>query len=89
MRYLEECGRHDLDCFKDPAFAEFWGTLDAEMKRIQSLRIGTKRKQAEPLTCEKEMLWQIGQLGDHSPQLLHGGHNGFHEWDIFCIEKWR
>ena len=71
MRYLRECGRHDLDFFKDPAFAEFRGTLDAEMKRIQSLGIGTKRRQAEPLTCEEEeMLWQTGQLGDHSPQTL-------------------
>ena len=69
MRYLRECGWHDLYFFKDPAFVEFWGTLDAEIKRIQSLGIGTKRRQAEPLTCE-EMLWQTRQLGDHSPQTL-------------------
>ena len=68
MRYLRECGQHDLDFFKDSIFAEFRGTLDAEMKRIQLLGIGTKRRQAEPLTCEEEeILWQTGKLGDHSP----------------------
>ena len=40
------------------------------MKKIQSLGIGTK-KQAEPLNIdEEELLWQTGQLGDHSPQAL-------------------
>ena len=70
MWYLRECGRHELDLFKDPAFTEFRDTLDAEMKRIQSLGIGTKKRQAEPLTDEEEMLWQTGQLGDHSLQTL-------------------
>ena len=44
MWHLRECGRHELDIFKDPAFAEFRATLDAEMKRIQLLGIGTKKK---------------------------------------------
>ena len=39
------------------------------MKRLQSLGIGTKKHQAEPLTEEEEeQLWSTGQLGDHSPQ---------------------
>ena len=46
-------------------------TLDLEMKKVQSLGIGTKKKQAEPLTSEdEEVLWQAGELGDHSPQAL-------------------
>ena len=41
------------------------------MKRLQSLGIGAKKRQAEPLTEEEEeRLWQTGQLGDHSPQAL-------------------
>ena len=41
------------------------------MKKIQLLEIGTKKKQAEPLTIENnEVLWQTGQLRDHSPQAL-------------------
>ena len=69
MRHLKENGWHRLDIFQDPSFAEFRSTLDLEMKKIQSLGIGTKKKQAEHLTIdEEEILWQTGQLGDHSPQ---------------------
>ena len=46
-------------------------TLDREMKRLQSLGIGTKKRQAEPLTEEEEeQLWQTGKVGYHSPQAL-------------------
>ncbi|MCG8624731.1 MAG: DUF3504 domain-containing protein [Proteobacteria bacterium] len=41
------------------------------MKRLQSLGLGTKKRQAEPLTEAKEnLLWSSGVLGDHSPQAL-------------------
>ena len=71
MRHLRETGWHELDIFKDPSFAEFRATLDSEMKKIQSLGIGSKKRQAEALTVEEELfLWQTGQLGDHSPQAL-------------------
>ena len=71
MRYVKECGKHELDIFRDPAFAKLRATLDSEMKRVQSLGIGTKKRQAEPLTDEEEeLLWQTGQLGDHSSQTL-------------------
>ena len=41
------------------------------MKRLQRLGIGSKTKQAEPLTEEEEeILWQKGLLGDHTPQAL-------------------
>ena len=60
-----------LDIYKDSLFAEFRATLDAEMKRLQRLGIGSKTKQAEPLTEEEEeILWQKGLLGDHTPQAL-------------------
>ena len=51
-------------------FTEFCATLDTEMKRLQALGVGSKKKQAEPLTEEEEILWQKGLLGDHSPQAL-------------------
>ena len=71
LRHLRESGRVEIDFFKDIAFAGFRSTLDGEMKRLQSLGIGAKRRQAEPLTEEEEeKLWQTGQLGDHSPQAL-------------------
>lgn len=40
-------------------------TLDAEMKRLQTMGLGSKVKQAEPITEEEEEL-----LGDHTPQAL-------------------
>ena len=71
LRHLQESGGVEIDFFKVVAFAEFCATLDGEMKRLQSLGIGAKKHQAEPLTEEEEeQLWQTGQLGDHSPQAL-------------------
>ena len=56
---------------RDSDFTEFRATLDAEMKCLQALGVGSKKRQAEPLTeKEKEILWQKGLLGDHSPQAL-------------------
>ena len=71
LRYLRQNGHLTLDIYKDSLFAEFRATLDAEMKRLQRLGIGSKTKQAEPLTEEEEeILWQKGLLGDHTPQAL-------------------
>ena len=71
MQHLRLNGRPELDFFKDPTFSEFRATLDSEMKRIQSAGIGSKRRQAEPLTeKEEELLWSTGQLGHHTPQAL-------------------
>ena len=71
LRHLRESGRPNIDIFKDSSFTNFRATLDGEMKRLQSLGIGAKKRQAEPLTEEEEeRLWQTGQLGEHSPQAL-------------------
>ena len=71
MRYLRQNGKPGIDFFKDVEFSDFRLSMDAEMKRLQSQGIGIKRHQAEPLTeVEEELLWQSGQLGDHSPQAL-------------------
>ena len=45
MRYLRQKGRLELNFFKDTSFAEFRLSLDAEMKRLQSNGLGSKRKQ--------------------------------------------
>ena len=42
MRHLRQTGWHEIDIFKDPSFAEFRATLDSEMKKNQSLGIGSK-----------------------------------------------
>ena len=41
------------------------------MKRLQALGLGSKRRQAEPLTLEEEeILWSSGLLGSSTPQAL-------------------
>ena len=71
MRFLRQNGRPEIDFFKNDSFLEFRTSLDAEMKRLQSTGLGSKRKQAEPLTlAEEEQLWRKNILGDHSPQAL-------------------
>ena len=71
MRHLRNNGQPNLDFFKDSMFANFRMILDAEMKRLQGKGLGSKRKQAEPLSDEdEEKLWTSGQLGGHCPQAL-------------------
>lgn len=71
MRYLRQNGQPDIDFFRDPTFGEFKATLDAEMKRLQTKGVGSKKRQAEPLTeDEEEKLWGNHQLGAHTPQSL-------------------
>ena len=41
------------------------------MKCLQAQGVGSKKKQAEPLTVEEEeLLWKKGMLGDATPQSL-------------------
>ena len=71
MRYIRHHGRPELDFFKDSEFTSFRRSQDAEMKRLQSLWIGSKCRQAEILTEEEEnVLLERGLLGDASPQAL-------------------
>ena len=71
QRHLRENGRPEIDIFKDSNFTDFCATLDGEMKCLQSLGLGTKKRQAEPLTeAEENLLWSSGALGDHSLQAL-------------------
>lgn len=71
MRHLRCNGRPDVDFFRDIRFSEFRQSLDSEMKRLLSLGIKTKKKQAEVLTEEEEeLLWTKGLLGGDTPQSL-------------------
>ena len=71
MRHLRQSGQPEIDFFKDLAFSEFRLSLDAEMKRLQSEGIGSKRKQAEILSeAEENLLWERGFLGERTPQTL-------------------
>ena len=47
-------------------FGNFRVTLDAEMKRLHGLGLGTSSKQAEPITPNEEALvWMSQQFGTH------------------------
>ena len=71
VRFLQANNCPSIDIFKDSDFTEFGTTIDAEMKRLQALGVGSKKRQVEPLTTEEEeVLWQKGLLGGHTPQAL-------------------
>ena len=69
-RHFRTTGNPTID-FKDAQFAELWVTVDAEMRRIQKKGVGSKKRQAEPITeSEEDQLWEKGELEDHIPQTL-------------------
>ena len=71
LRHVQNTLNANIDFFKDPEFAGFRGSLDAEMKRLQSKGLGSVHRQAEAITeDEEELLWEEKILGDHSPQSL-------------------
>ena len=72
-RYFEANGVHDINLINsnDPRFGGFRQTLDAEMQRWHASGLGTKKKQAEPISPDEEaILWLSGQLGCHSAEAL-------------------
>ncbi len=71
MRYLRWNGCPTIDFFTDVDFLDFKKSLEAEMKHFQSKGLGTNKRRAEPISqAEKGRLWEMGLLGDHSPQAL-------------------
>ena len=71
MRHLKWNEHPSIDFFNDSDFASFKSSLNAEMKRLQSQGLGSKKRQAEVLSEEEEeILWQNGLLGDSTPQTL-------------------
>ena len=62
-RYYEANGVHNLDP-SDAKFGSFRAVLDAEMKQLHSLGLGSTTKQTQPITPDEEA--STGQLGRHS-----------------------
>ncbi|XP_064403277.1 zinc finger MYM-type protein 2-like [Halichondria panicea] len=88
MRYVrQQCEKPEIDFFKDPEFAQFRSSLDAEMKRLQATGLGSTRKQAEPLSMqEEELLWEKKLLGDHCPAALLNT-MAFMNWLYFALRS--
>ena len=40
------------------------------MKRLRSMGLGVRKKQAEPISIQEDLLWERGCLGDHAPNTL-------------------
>ena len=68
-RYYEANGVHNINPLdpSDAKFGSFRAVLDAEMKGLHSLGLGSTTKQAQPITPDKEpLLWSTGLFGIHS-----------------------
>ena len=71
MRYLRSESHPDMDFFRDASFSRFREVLDVEMKRLLKEGLGTKPRQAEPLSVQDEkQLWTNKLLGGHNGRSL-------------------
>ena len=87
QRNLRQHRRADIKLFDNPAFHGFCKTLDGEMKQLNATGNYINKKQAEPITQEKEnRLWELGFLGDDNAQVLL---NTMVYLSILrCVAKW-
>ena len=90
QRFLRDNGRPGLNVFEEPTFKHFQDCLDAEMKRLTNIGVGSTVKQAEPLCEDQEQkLWNLGLLGEDSPSVLLNtmvfliGH-----FTVVCLVTW-
>ena len=72
-RFYEQNGVYDINPLipSDARFGNFRATLDAEMKRLHGLGLGTTTKKAEPISADEEsLLWTSGQFGTHNANVI-------------------
>ena len=68
QRYLRDGGKREVDFFGDVAYKYLVDILDSRIKNLQQSVV---KKQATPITNEEESkLWELGLLGDSTPQVL-------------------
>ena len=68
---MRDNGRPELNFFTDTSFKHFQDCLDAEMKRLTAMGIGSSVKEAQAFSEDEEnKLWNLRLLGDSSPRVL-------------------
>ena len=71
-------------CSPDTLFKHFQDCLDAEVKRLTGLEVGSNIKEGQASSEDEEnKLWKLGLLGYSSPRVNSVGHNGFPDWQEF------
>ena len=71
QRYLRDNGTPALNIFTKPTFKYFQNCLDAEMKRLTKVGVGSSVNEVRPFSEEHEnKLWDLWLLGDHSAKVL-------------------
>ena len=68
MLYLRQSGNPKVNFFKGCCFCRL--SYISWCQNENSSSIGSKRKQAKPLTLEEKQLWNKKVLGDHNPHAL-------------------
>lgn len=70
QRCLKNNDRAEISIFSDSMFARFRQVLDAQMKQLRST--GKFNKVSADIVTEamEDKLWELGLLGDHTPQAL-------------------
>ncbi len=69
LRHLRKSNRADVNILEDPRLQTFRKTLGAEMKRLHATGKYSQQHQAQPIKVAQENhLWELGLLGEHSPQ---------------------
>ena len=77
----------------DEEFSDLKWTLDNLMKQRYESGVGQTVHQAEVLhLSDEEILWSLGLLGTHSPQVLNSpkstGYIGLFDRNALCIKGW-
>ena len=71
QRAIRAAGNTDINFFDGKEFTPFCKLMDGELKRLNGTGKYVYKKKADISTAEmEEILWKIGLLGDHSPQML-------------------
>ena len=71
-------------CSPDTLFKHFQDCLDAEVKRLTGLEVGSNIKEGQASSEDEEnKLWKLGLLGYSSPRVNSVGQNGFSDWQEF------